>query len=732
MVELGLNPDTLTRPVVSTGESRQYFGSSVFEFGSQTGGLQNPLNVASKILPKSVWAVIRSVVSSSQAIVNAARYSASSSSSSFSSSDDTSDSKSSADSDKSGRPRAKAFRIRRVKATDALDASTRAQLLNTHPNGTRLVEAIDILAKLAVERNHTASATLIADMHMYGEFGVPANIHTARRWYSYLGDVLGDAHGQYMLGLIHVTGLGGITNLHGAATERDNARGLMYLTFAAAQNHTESQMTLANRYMSGLSVPQSCSSALPLYRAVAQKAVEHYRNGPPAGRALPRAHAVLFTDGTGLYGIDYTEVSQVGWMRIAKDQFELEDMMDYWQHTAKQRQDITAMFNLASYCYHGASQMEPNYGLALNYLHKIVSIVYPPGSESTVKGEKPKQPEKLTANELLYGAEAAGMLGLMYWRGEGVPRNEKTATYWFKKGAESMHWVSLNAIGIMYRDGSSTIKQDPEKAMQYFLTAAEMDYASAQANYANMLLHYKRPTGFENNYNQRVDVAAQNYNLAARTAQVEALFGLGNLYERGKIISQSCTMAVQMYRKIAERGDWLHSPMPAAHAAIHTDNDNWAALIHYIRASEMGYDAGLANAAYLIEQKPLRKHIIERALPGRMASELAGSYWVRAAALNFPDARVRVGDYYYYGLIAPPSTPEVRLSLAAEAYRAAAESEYSPVAMWNLGWMYENGLGVPKDYVLAKRWYDKALDANPDSTLAVRLSLIKLFFKYHW
>ena len=50
--------------------------------------------------------------------------------------------------------------------------------------------------------------------------------------------------------------------------------------------------------------------------------------------------------------------------------------------------------------------------------------------------------------------------------------------------------------------------------------------------------------------------------------------------------------------------------------------------------------------------------------------------------------------------------------------------------MFNLGWMYENGLGVEQDYPLAKRWYDLALTTNPGSYLPVHLATTALAIKW--
>jgi TPR repeat protein len=95
------------------------------------------------------------------------------------------------------------------------------------------------------------------------------------------------------------------------------------------------------------------------------------------------------------------------------------------------------------------------------------------------------------------------------------------------------------------------------------------------------------------------------------------------------------------------------------------------------------------------------------------------------------DALVKVGDYYYHGLGVPDEPESVRWEKAAKYYQSAANTQLSALAMWNLGWMYENGIGVAQVsdnghyawfgkpmlcYIrttdLAKTYYDQALETN--------------------
>ena len=54
-------------------------------------------------------------------------------------------------------------------------------------------------------------------------------------------------------------------------------------------------------------------------------------------------------------------------------------------------------------------------------------------------------------------------------------------------------------------------------------------------------------------------------------------------------------------------------------------------------------------------------------------------------------ARVKLGDYYYYG-----QGTEVNYEAAAGQYRIASDKQSSAQAMFNLAYMYEQGYGLQK------------------------------------
>lgn len=86
--------------------------------------------------------------------------------------------------------------------------------------------------------------------------------------------------------------------------------------------------------------------------------------------------------------------------------------------------------------------------------------------------------------------------------------------------------------------------------------------------------------------------------------------------------------------------------------------------------------------------------VIDSTPTSNLTDRLALAYWTRSAAQDNVDALVKMGDYYFTGLGTDDGIPQ--LERAAACYQSAVTSRISAMAMWNLGWMHENGKGVAK------------------------------------
>ncbi len=78
-------------------------------------------------------------------------------------------------------------------------------------------------------------------------------------------------------------------------------------------------------------------------------------------------------------------------------------------------------------------------------------------------------------------------LGLMYYAGEGVPKNYAEAVRWHRKAAEQGNADAQTSLGLMYRGGKGVPKSYVEAA-KWFRKAAEQGHASAQVYLGGMYL----------------------------------------------------------------------------------------------------------------------------------------------------------------------------------------------------------------------------------------------------
>ena len=144
-------------------------------------------------------------------------------------------------------------------------------------------------------------------------------------------------------------------------------------------------------------------------------------------------------------------------------------------------------------------------------------------------------------------------------------------------------------------------------------------------------------------------------------------------------------------------------------------------LLKYLILAELGYEVAQSNVAFILDRQESdlynRDQMWKRALV----------YWTRAAAQGYSGARVRLGDYYYYGL-----GTNQDYETAAFHYRIASEQQHNAQAMFNLGYMHELGHGMRQDIHLAKRFYDMAAETSTDAKVPVAMALAKLGLVFAW
>ncbi|XP_051867007.1 protein sel-1 homolog 1-like [Pristis pectinata] len=301
---------------------------------------------------------------------------------------------------------------------------------------------------------------------------------------------------------------------------------------------------------------------------------------------------------------------------------------------------------------------------------------------------------------------ALGFLGKMYSEGnEVVPQSNETALMYFRMAAERGNPIGLTGLGLVYLYGKG-VPVDYDEALKYFKKAADKGWVDGQFQLGVM---YYTGLGVKRDYK----LAIKYFHHASQAGHALALYNLAQMYGSGTGVVRSCLTAAELYKNVCERGQWTERFLAAYFA--YKENDIDSAFLQYLFLAEQGYEMAQSNIAYILEYE--RSALISKIDCYHMAL----IYWNRAAAQGYSYARIKLGDYYYYG-----HGTKVDYETAAIHYRLAAEQQRSAQAMFNLAYMYEHGLGTEQDLHLARRFYNLAAETSIDAYIPVFLALFKL------
>ncbi|KAK6340325.1 ERAD-associated protein [Orbilia blumenaviensis] len=564
-----------------------------------------------------------------------------------------------------------------------------------------LHEAVHLLMRALSMKNPDAMY-LLAEMNFYGNWSHPRNTATAFGFYKELASLTGNSTAQSMLGFMYSTGYGGII-------QKDQAKALLYHTFAALSGNARSEMTLAYRYHAGIGAPRNCEEAAFFYKRVADKAMDYYHSGPPGGHYLPRNNHKIVDEIGGTYGVG-ASVGHTGRASKRNDHNSLsliDDIIEYLLLLSN-KGDLAATQQLAKLYYEGPRGLTRDLRKARDLYFQLAKKMW------TKDGKEIKDPSDIVID---VAAKAAGYLGRMYLRGEAVPQDFALARRWFARGLKYSDTNSQYGMAYLYEYGLAGLEKNAEKATKLYKSAAEDDHGAAQVAIGKIF--YARG---------EYPIANKWFELATRHGEVEAYYYLAEINNQGNGRERSCGMATLYFKHVAEKVEALQAPLEWSHRMYKNGNKE-AATLGFMMAAEQGYESGQANTAYLLDELksrfPLDWWRVKR--NDALDQELALMYWTRSAKQQNIDSYVKMGDYYLAGI-----GTEADAEKAAACYTAASEFTQSAQALWNLGWMYENGIGVGQDYHLAKRYYDQALETNAEAYLPVTMSLVKLRARSFW
>ena len=121
-------------------------------------------------------------------------------------------------------------------------------------------------------------------------------------------------------------------------------------------------------------------------------------------------------------------------------------------------------------------------------------------------------------------ADAQYYVGLMYARGQGVPKDYDAAASWFVRAHEQKHKGASFFLGKMHATGVG-LSKDSNKALSYFEECADVD---ARAQYEIGLLYFD-----DDQIRHDYAKSAEFLGMAASNGHPEAQFMLGQFYKNG-------------------------------------------------------------------------------------------------------------------------------------------------------------------------------------------------------
>ncbi|GFO10238.1 sel-1-like protein 1 [Plakobranchus ocellatus] len=442
------------------------------------------------------------------------------------------------------------------------------------------------------------------------------------------------------------------------------AKALIYSTFGALGGDPLAQMALGYRYYAGIGVESSCETALTYYRKVATKVADAVTlaGGPVMQRILLQEEA----ENVGTNNSPMLD----------------DDLLQYY-HFLADKGDQQAQVVLGTLYYQGGKGVQINHEQAYHYFS--------------------------TAAESGSG-HALGYLGKMHSEGSPfIMQSNQTAFEYFKKSSEKKNHIGQAGLGMMYLNGLG-VEKDVTKAFRYFSLASDQGSVDGQLQLGIM---YFSGNGVRTDYK----LAVKYFTMASQKGHVLAYYNLAQMHATGTGVLRNCYTAVELFKNVAERGKWSEMMMDA-HRMYHEGHVD-TALVKYMFLADLGYEVAQSNVAYLLDSGSTHKFNLHE------THQRALLQYSRAASQGSTLARLKMGDYYYYGL-----GTDVDYESAASHYRMASEQQNNAQAMFNLGYMHERGLGLKQDVHLAKRFYDMAAETSSDAHVPVTMALMKLGLLY--
>lgn len=287
---------------------------------------------------------------------------------------------------------------------------------------------------------------------------------------------------------------------------------------------------------------------------------------------------------------------------------------------------------------------------------------------------------------------AAYNLAFCLQKGLGIDKNEKDAFDLFLQLAKGGHVKAYSAVARCYRLGLGT-KPNANKAYNWIQKGVKIGDADCLSFMGYYYLEGKT-------YVRRSEKTAfKNFSKAATRGSIPAKFVVGQMYEHGIFVKQDKEKARNYINEAVEAA---YAPALYFEGTQSEKDGNFDKAIDcYYRSAKYDYNPALVKMGIISEKGELIKK-----------DEDAAFYYFKRAAEN-GSAR---GCYGLARCYEQGIGTEISRKKAFENYKLSATSGYAD-ALLETGYRYMFGIGVKKDFVLAKLYLNASAKAgNPVAT----------------
>ena len=309
-------------------------------------------------------------------------------------------------------------------------------------------------------------------------------------------------------------------------------------------------------------------------------------------------------------------------------------------------------------------------------------------------------------------AEAQFNLGVMYYKGDGMPQDHSKAAEWFKKAADQGHTKSQNNLEAMYSNGEiaypyKIASQQISEPLPIFIrspiTAESKALTASKTLIAEAEKDIKRAQAEASSEKMSADIAKGTKYQAtmeelAKRGDPKAQLLMGMMYARGDGVRQDSSKAAEWYEKAANQGDAFAQTylgkMYSKGDGVRQDSAKAAEW--YEKAANQGNSLAQLNLGVLYHQgEGVRQDYAK-----------AAKWYEKAANQDDIEAQFLLAMAYLGG-------KGVRQDYARTAeWLEKAANQGDSRAQFFLGMLYGGGKGVRQDMNIAKEYFGKACDGG--------------------